>query len=110
MMPGKATIYRPSLAEVVKEDVATGADALALLEREIGPDRDREEIPFWRSDEGGAPCRAFRHKEGKQRSMPPNKLAQLAWEQAQVGDGVEPMNDTLVGTVVVITGDLLNEV
>ena len=109
MMPGKATIYRPSLTEVVKEDVATGADALALLEREIGPDRDREEIPFWRSDEGGAPCRAFRHTRGEP-SSPPNKLAQLAWEQAQVGDGVEPMNDTLVGTVVVITGELLNEV
>ena len=47
---------------------------------------------------------------GEQRSSPPNKLAQLAWERAQVGDGVEPMNDTLVGTVVVITGELLNEV
>ena len=70
MMPGKATIYRPSLTEVVKEDVATGADALALLEREIGPDRDREEIPFWRSDEGGARCRAFRHKEASNEARP----------------------------------------
>ena len=49
-------------------------------------------------------------KGGKQLSSPPNKLAQLAWERAQVGDEVGPMNDTLVGTVVVISGDLLNEV
>jgi hypothetical protein len=110
MMPGRVQIYRPGLTEAVKEDVGTVADTRALLEREIGPDRDREEIPFWRSDEGGAPCRAFRNAKGMELSLAPNRLAKYAWERAQVGSGRPPLNDTLVGTVCVVTGDVLEDI
>ena len=106
-MPGRVQIYRPGLTEPVFENVNTTAEARALIQREITG--LFEQIPGWNTIEGGAPCRAFHHQESERVKLQPNRLAQIAWERAQVGSGRTPYIDTLQGTVCVVTGDPVND-
>lgn len=67
-----------------------------------------ERIPYFTRFEFGGEfhdCVAFCDEHGKIRGLPLNERATAAWLLAQAGNLPDPINDVLVGPVLVIIGD-----
>ena len=96
-MQGTMLIYRPESATPEKQTL-TGPLELDALQKIIGGYLER--VPMWQRF-NGAECVALCDEEGKIKEKPVNVAATVEWQRAQS----LPVDDVLVGTVVVLTGD-----
>lgn len=95
-MPGKAHFYRPD-KPVEVEDLTT-TPKLEYLQKAVGG--YIEAIPGF-TKLNGEPCVAFCDEEGKLKGKPYNAAATQLWTQCFKG----PIDDVLVGDILVLTGD-----
>jgi len=96
-MQGKMLIYRPD-APLPEQRTLTGPLDADMLRDVIGGYLER--VPLWLKL-NGAECVALCDEESKIKDKPVNVAATAEWQRAQPF----PVDDVLVGTVVVLTGD-----
>jgi len=96
-MRGTMMIFRPGAAAPEHQTLTAPPD-LKMLHKVIGG--WLEQVPLWYKLDG-RPCAALCDEDGKRKQLPVNEAATKLWRREQA----MPVDDVLVGTVVVFTGD-----
>lgn len=94
-MRGVLTIIPVGDAAVSSKELAA---APRLEELQGGVGGDIETVPYFTRYQG-EPCVAFCNEAGKLDGLPVNRRATILWH------GQRPINDYLVGPIVIVTGD-----
>lgn len=96
-MKGKLIILK---ADGKRNEIEVDGRAPSLKELQNGVGGYIELVPMFKTFEG-EPCFVFCNEEGKLNDLPFNEAATVAWANA-IGS---PINDVLVGDVVICQGD-----
>lgn len=98
-MQGNLTIIKTNGTKV--EEALTAPPGLDWLQSAVGG--NIETVPYMVVF-NGQPCVAFCNEEGKLHHLQVNEIASEAW-RAGLPAGFQPLDDVLVGDVVILTGD-----
>lgn len=99
-MRGKLTII--GVDGVVTTTEVTTSPTLEQMQEAVGGYIER--VPYLDSYQD-VPCIAFCNEEGKNKNMPYNPTAQQIWVEAVRKTIPSPLWDTLVGPILILTGD-----